>query len=85
MLLNRLPQYVSVSSELRRCVDRGLDNYTEISYYQLEVGIAGLINLRSEYVKLMFRAPALHFALTRSSPPRKLAVAVDLPQFPNLG
>lgn len=27
----------SVSSELRRCVDRGLDNHTELSYYQLEV------------------------------------------------
>lgn len=44
-----------VFSELRRCVDRGLDNYTELSYYQPEVcnGLP-LINLRREYVKLMF-------------------------------
>ena len=55
-----------VFSELRRCVDGGLDNYTELSYYQPEVcnGLP-LINLRREYVKLMFQARALHFALTR--------------------
>ena len=46
-----------VFSELRRCVDRGLDNYTELSYYQLEVcnGLP-LINLCSEYVKMMSQA-----------------------------